>query len=107
EARTNADTSVCVNSDRSSGPHPVIYGATFVNPTAASIFIDRVEFSSSVDHFTPPSIMAIAPAAGTWTLVDRRHIVWTGHIEVPTRSARDFIFGDSPQNGANNSTRNV
>src|SRR5262249_49498254 len=97
--QTNADNSICTNCDPASGPHPAFYGATFANPTNASITVTQVDFTTDVDHFTPPTVSAVNPASG-WALISRRLVRWTGSIVVASRGAQDFIFGDSPQNNA-------
>ncbi len=97
--QTNADNSLCVNCDPSSGPHPVFYGSTFVNPTNASITVTQVDVTTNVDHFTPTTVSSVSPLSG-WALFSRRLVRWTGSVVVGSRSAQDFVFGDSPQNNA-------
>lgn len=102
-----AGNSLCANCDPSSS-HPVIYGASFINPTNAAISVTRVDFTTNIDHFTPTDILAVAPAAGWQPISNRRLARWGGSVSVAAHSTQDFIFGDSPQNNAsNNTTRTV
>jgi hypothetical protein len=79
--------------ENGSGTGPIFYGAVFANPTAASITVTQVLFTSTGDLF------ANGPAnltpATTWTRVDNRNVRWTGSVAVPANGAVQFLFSSN------------
>jgi hypothetical protein len=79
--------------ENGSGTGPIFYGAVVANPTAASITVTQVLFTSTGDLFAngPANL---TPAA-TWTRVDNRNVRWTGSVSVPGNGAVQFLFSSN------------
>jgi hypothetical protein len=74
-------------SDAADGP--AFYGVTFVNPTAASITVTRVDFASTLTLFQAQT--GRTPTTG-WSNPSTTLVRWTGSTAVAANSTADFIF---------------
>jgi len=75
---------------------PVYYGAVLRNPTNLPLTVTSGTFSATVpagrfNQVFQTVVQQVAPASGSFTVVDARTLRWTGSLVVPPHEAAEFL----------------
>lgn len=75
---------------------PVYYGAVLRNPTNLPLTVTAGTFSASIppgrfDQVFQTVVQQVAPASGSFSVVDPRTLRWTGSLTVPPHEAAEFL----------------